>query len=183
MRCSFFCMSERTQRRVFLALLVLTLLALWGIEVLDRPLKTEASPHGIVSFELARTPAVAWHILEAWGPEGRVYAGLSLGLDYLFLFLYASTLALGCTIVSCTLPRGLWAAAGCVLAWAQVGAACLDAVENYALIRVLLGSTASGWPAVAFFSAVGKFALVVPGILYVLGGFLWLGVKSLIKRT
>ena len=56
---------------------------------------------------------------------------------------------------------------GVLLAWAQFGAALLDAVENYALIQVLLGSQQALWPAVARWCAIPKFLIVAAGLVYI----------------
>jgi len=61
---------------------------------------------------------------------------------------------------------------GVFLAWAQFIAAILDAVENYALIRVLLGSSQNLWPALARFCAGPKFFIVTAGLLYVIFGLI-----------
>jgi len=57
-----------------------------------------------------------------------------------------------------------------LLAWAQFLAAFLDAIENYALIRVLLGSTENIWPALARLCAGPKFLIVTLGLLYIICG-------------
>jgi hypothetical protein len=51
-------------------------------------------------------------------------------------------------------------------------AALFDAVENYALLRVLLGAVESGYPAIASFCAIVKFGLIGFGILVALAGWL-----------
>jgi nicotinamidase-related amidase len=56
---------------------------------------------------------------------------------------------------------------GVLLAWAQFGAGLLDALENYALIRVLLGSQREVWPVMARWCAVPKFLIVALGLVYV----------------
>jgi hypothetical protein len=56
---------------------------------------------------------------------------------------------------------------GTLLAWAQFGAALLDALENYALIQVLLGSQQALWPVVARWCAIPKFLIVAAGLVYV----------------
>jgi hypothetical protein len=110
---------------------------------------------------------------------------LSLGLDYLYLVAYASAIALGCVMVARRLSgRGEFLPlVGVVLAWAQFGAALLDCVENYALIRVLLGSQQELWPVVARWCAIPKFLIVALGLVYVGIGFVWvMGEKILISR-
>ena len=49
---------------------------------------------------------------------------------------------------------------GIALSWAAIGAALLDALENYALIRILLGTQLELWPSVAFWCAILKFLIL-----------------------
>jgi hypothetical protein len=156
-------MGPRVQRRAFAILALLTVVVMVARDAIGRPLVTEAAPLGIVSFEFAGDVATATRILEGWGEAGRVRAGLIQGLDYLFLVLYASAIGLGCLLVA--------GAAGPVLAWGQVAAALLDSVENFALIRLLLGSDNAVWPTLAWGCAALKFALVGAGLVTVLVGF------------
>ena len=155
-------LSPRGQRFAFAILAPLTVAVMAALDAIGRPLVTEAAPLGIVSFEFAGDVATATRMLEGWGEAGRVRAGLSLGLDYLFLVLYAGAIGLGCLLVS--------RPAGPALAWGQIGAAVLDAVENFALIRLLLGSDNAVWPTLAWGCAAVKFALVGAGLAYVLLG-------------
>ncbi len=169
-------LSKERRGTAFWVLLAATLMVFAAISALDVPLHTSAAPNGIVSFELARNPATAQAILDSWGGSVRVYAGLSLGVDYLFMVLYASTIALGCVLVGTRLG-GAAARLATWLAWAQVLAATLDAAENWALIRWLLGSRSAFWPPVAAWCATVKFALVGLGLAFVLCG----AVMSLVR--
>jgi len=55
----------------------------------------------------------------------------------------------------------------------------LDSIENYALIRVLLGSQQELWPRMALWCAVPKFLIVAVGLVYVLiGAVIAIGVKA-----
>ena len=107
-------------------------------------------------------------MLEAWGSQGRRTADRSLRLDFLFLAAYAPGLALLCAAASdrARAARSRLAPAGAVLAWGQLAAGALDAIENLALLRVLGGSSAGVWPALAAACAWPKFALVAAGIGY-----------------
>jgi hypothetical protein len=78
-------LSDSAQRSALLIFLLLSVTLLTGMHALDQTLITDAAPSGIVSFELAGNIKQAKQILEDWGPEGRIYAVLSLGLDFLFL--------------------------------------------------------------------------------------------------
>lgn len=164
------------QKHAFLVLIPLTFLLMFALIVIDRPLKNAIAPQGIVSFELAGDMAKAQAILGSWGAEDRIYAGLSLGLDYLYLFVYAGAVGLGCMMVVHTLGKRTGPvppALGIMLAWALIVAGALDAVENYALIQLLLGSTQAALPTIAKACALVKFALVGLGLLYfVFGGII-----------
>lgn len=161
-------MSFAVRRRAFSLLLRLTLIVMCALYFIGAALKREPdAPHGILSFEFAGTFAQAQRILSAWAsPDAHFAAGLSLGLDYLFMPLYALTIALCCVHASSGGPRWL-ATSGRALAWAQLLAALLDAVENYALIQLLLGAAGETWPRLAWGCAAVKFALVILGITFV----------------
>jgi hypothetical protein len=162
---------------VFFILLAATLVVMISLQIIGAPLQTEAAPAGIISYEFAGDLSAAREMINSWGSSGQLSAGLSLGLDYLFLAAYSVTIALGCSIVAEKLHSrfGFLIRLGKLLAWAQFLAAALDALENYALIRVLLGSDNALWPQVAYWSAGPKFLIVVLGILYViLGTLIWL---------
>jgi len=124
--------------------------------------------------------AHAQRMVDSWGPTGRIYAGLNLGLDYLFLAVYACAIALGCVLVS----RGLYgrnsalANVGIIIARAQFLAAILDGVENYGLIQVLLGTQIGAWPLVAKWCAWPKFLIVAVGLIYVIIGMLWIALRK-----
>ena len=162
-------LTIKAQKRAFVVLLLITLAVMGGLQFLDAPLKTKAAPAGIVSFEFAGSMSAAKHILASWGPEGSVFAGLSLGLDFLFLFSYAGAIGLGCVLVARGLSQrmpsfSLW---GAPLAWGQLGAALLDIVENLGLIQVLQGAESEIWPVLAMWCALPKFLIVAAGLLYI----------------
>jgi hypothetical protein len=158
--------------RMFAFIFVFTIVVIISLQMLGAPLRTEAAPGGIVSYEFSGDLPTAQAILASWGEEGRVYAGLQLGLDYLFMPAYALAIGLACVLVSNSFVSlapflrrlGVW------LAWGQMAAAGLDAMENYALIRLLLGSENTLWPSIAYWSAAIKFGLVIVGLIYVLVG-------------
>ena len=169
-------LSHRAQNRALAALAVVVLALMVAMSSVGRPLVDEAAPFGIVSFEFAGDLEAARAMLASWGERGRLYAALGLGLDYLFLISYATAIALGCAVVA----RGLsWrsaraAALGVGLAWALFAAALLDAVENYALIQLLLGASSEHWAPLAGWCALPKFAIVAAGLVYLLAGGAWI---------
>src|ERR1051325_7339978 len=60
----------------------------------------KVAPQGIVSFELVHSGAEADRMIPYWGATGRIRAAFNPGLDYLFIFAYANTRALGCVWVA-----------------------------------------------------------------------------------
>lgn len=166
----FYWLEPVQQVWLFWTVVALIVIVYAGLGALERFLKQRG--HGIVAFELAGSLARADAILAAWGQEGRLRAAVLQGLDYLFLTLYPLAIGLGSVLVASRFaPGSLAHAAGIVLAWAQFAAALLDAVENYALIRLLFGDRRTHWPPLARWCALVKFALVIAGILYVLIGY------------
>jgi hypothetical protein len=160
--------------------LTLCLVLLMVMQALDGPLKTEAAPHGIISYELAKTPFVAQRILASWNQNAKIHAALSLGIDYLFMSVYAFFIGLACVQLGRRfrdrLPK--MGKAGFMLAWCQLLAALCDAMENLALFRLLSGSTQEMWPLTAWCCAVVKFTLVGIGWLYILcGGLILIAAK------
>lgn len=161
------------RKPVLIALLVITLGVFVALTVIGAPLQTGAAPYGIVSFELAGDVTQARAMVNSWDVTARIRAGLSLGLDYLFMVAYAVTIGLACVWMADISRRRGWrkmATLGVWLAWGQAPAAILDAVENLALIMALLGPIVSPWPEIALACAVPKFVLVFGGVLYALGG-------------
>lgn len=166
--------KQESQKSVFVFLFIATLLVIVGMQFLGNPLITDAAPAGIVSYEFAGDLDTAQTIIDSWGQEKLAYAGLNLGLDYLFMAAYGLTIGLGCVLVAQGLQKKIkpLASLGILLAWGSVLAALLDALENYALIRVLLGSLNETWPVIAYWSAIVKFTLVGFVLIYIFVGAL-----------
>lgn len=185
------------RRPLFWAFLAGTLCLFAVFRVLDAPLRTTAAPNGIVSFELARTAFQAQAIIDSWqelantasSVEGEpvpglvrrayTFAAFGLGLDYLFMPIYATALAFG--ILLAMDKHGKWfAAVGAWLGWGAYAAALFDAVENYALARMLMMNQVwSPFPQMAALNASVKFVLILLGLFFALAG--WLFPKSSIN--
>ncbi len=173
---------DRVRKPLFLALLVWTLGLFAIMQLLNRPLVTEAAPKGIVSLELAGTPEHSFQIITSWGSSASnrpliegitplLYAAFGLGFDYLFMPSYAVIIALA-VLLALGRQMGWFASLGVWVGWGSLAAALFDAVENYALWRVLLGSMFSSYPEVAALCAAVKFGLILLGVAYALLGAL-----------
>jgi hypothetical protein len=129
-------------------------------------LRTAAVPHGVFSLELnfGALPAQ----LASYDEVTLRRFAFQLGVDYLFMPLYAQGLCVG--IWRTTLRRGRAATPALVaLLWAMWAAGALDAVENAALLTACLGSASAtlGW--VATGCAAAKFGLIGLGFV----GWAW----------
>ena len=150
------------QRAQPIALAVLTGLlvgtSIW-LAAMGRALVTQDAPNGIVSYELAGSLVASDAIIRSWSPGASSIAMLSLGFDYLYLFVYPAWLSLAVVRSSASLG-GAWARAGAATSWLVLAAAPLDAVENYSLVQQLIHGASELHAQVAWWCAVPKFALV-----------------------
>jgi hypothetical protein len=163
------------RKRFFFKFLFLTLILFAVFRVLDQPLRTSAAPNGIVSFELAGTPQNAQQMVSSWSSEGELYAAFGLGIDYLFMPLYAFALAFG-TLLAAGRHGGWIRSLGAVAGYGVFAAALFDAVENFALWQILLGAYESSYPMIAAVCAAIKFGFLIFGLVYAFVG--WLLPKS-----
>ena len=152
------------------ALILLALFLSIILQIVGAPLTTAVAPAGIVSFEFAGDMERVERILASWDQEARVHAALSLELDYLYLVVYPLAIGVAC-LKAAAFYQGKWPALSRLGFWlglSQSVAALLDAIENLALIRLLLGATMPFWPRLAQICATLKFVLVLAGLAYVL---------------
>lgn len=135
----------------------------------DVPLQGDASPHGIVSFELASTPHRALRILLDWRSRNVLGHGrLSLIADFVYLVIYALFFSALALWVGARLGELKWSARA---AWSATSAAFLDIVENGVLLYELNRlTTPSPYPQLAAALAVGKFLLIAASAAYGLVG-------------
>jgi hypothetical protein len=170
-----------TGMRRFSLYLVFTVVVMVALNWVSAPLTTDQARSGIISYEFARTPEQAAKVLSSWSPQVKLRAAFSLGLDYLFMPLYAITIGLACRMASGVLSSRRWPLAffGGWLAGGLWLAAGLDAIENIALTALMFGSQERFWPMMAFLCASIKFFLIFSGLVYT---FLGLAVRLIIKE-
>jgi hypothetical protein len=155
-------LSPEQRQRAFWQLLTATL----ALTILFRFIGP-AQPN-IVDFELAGSVSKTAAIISAWSANEQVHAGFSLGIDYLYMPLYSTTIALACLWAAGATRSGAWRSIGTGLAWGLWLAAVFDAIENAALAASLFGTPVEPFPAVAQVCATLKFGLILIGLLYVL---------------
>ena len=164
--------SPEKRKPLFLIFLALTILIFAVFRVLDEPLRTPAAPHGIVSVEWAWSPGASGEMVRSWSEYARLLTAFGLGMDYLFMPVYALALSLGILLASSRHP-GRFERLGAWMGWAALVAPLFDAVENYGLLHSLLSPLFSLWPLIASICATIKFVLLLLGLAYALIGWLW----------
>ncbi len=158
---------QNLRKPLFYFFFVFTIVIFGVFRLLDAPLQTSAAPSGIVSFELARTFDSSQAMTYSWDSTARLFAAFGLGLDYLFMPVYALALSLGLLLTGYEKPNW-YRAVTAWLGWGAFSAALFDMVENYALWRVLTGSLDPVFPQIAAFCATIKFTLLIAGLLVAL---------------
>jgi len=119
---------------------------------------------GVLEFEFS-----AIDVLLKWTPIEKQWAAFGLGLDFLYMVIYSTSIAIGCLWSSRQLSPGSWAQLGIWLAWGQWIAALFDAAENISLISLLFGMFGVDPHFLALSSsafATVKFFLILAGLLY-----------------
>ncbi|MCX8061520.1 MAG: hypothetical protein N3D16_02945 [Anaerolineales bacterium] len=155
-----------------LAALVLMAILNW----LNAPLVNPTAPWGVFSWQLAGSSQRTLAILAAWDARTQLLAAFGLGLDYLFMLIYAVTLNLACRWSAEKLGRADW---GAWLGSLVYLAVLLDALENACLFIGLIGKPVSPYPEVAAISAGVKFTLISLALTWILlGGLVAVGQKA-----
>lgn len=126
-------------------------------------------PAGILTLEMPVTPERAQHWIDALGARGHAMAVLQVQLDYVFLLLYPLAFATALARVA-PLAAGVVARACRAGARAVWVAGALDAIENFAMLRMLDGETATPWPQLSTACAAVKFAIVLAALLMLVAG-------------
>jgi hypothetical protein len=122
----------------------------------------------VVAFELVGTPEGADELLNGWTEQQRIAVGFSLGLDFLLMLSYGTSMTLGCLWAYRFWSDRKWRMKwlGMLIVAAQPIAALFDVMENVALLRQLLSSAESPWPEIARYCALMKFGALTLGALF-----------------
>jgi hypothetical protein len=160
---------QHMRKSLFYVFFALTIVIFGVFNRVDEHLRTDAAPSGTVSFELAREVSAAQGIVDSWDSNALMHAAFGLGLDYLFMPVYALALSLG-LLLTLNGRTGWYYHLAAWMGWGIFIAALFDAVENYALWRVLTGDIVSPYPEIAALCATIKFILLITGLLTIVIG-------------
>jgi len=128
--------------RTFVELLALNVGISLALLVAGRDLRTDAAPNGLLTLQFAGDVEDVGRILRSWSPRARAVAAFGLGLDYLYMPIYAAGASfLGAKLALAARHRGRTGLAGWVaaVAWLPWLAAAADATENAAALELVLG--------------------------------------------
>jgi hypothetical protein len=159
--------------RTFIELLALNVGISLALLVAGQDIRTDAAPNGVLSLQFAGDVEDVGRILRSWSPRARAVAAFSLGLDYLYMPIYAAGASfLGAKLALAARHRGrsglaAWVA---VVAWLPWLAAAADATENAAALELVLGGPDDPWPTVVLTAALTKYALLALVIVTLLAG-------------
>ena len=132
---------EPTTLGWMLALLIIAAVLLFvRLASLTRRLKTGMAPLGIVSLEMSLSSGESRRIIDSWDKQARADARQHLCLDYWFIPIYSTALAIvGLLSAGWFAERGMenlsWLAM--LLAWGQWAAAMFDFTQNSTMLRIL----------------------------------------------
>lgn len=147
----------------------------FALETMGRRLRTNVAPRGIASLETADTPDSCRRILESWDDLSLQAAERHLTMDFVFIPLYTTFLAiLGIAASRWFAASGLiWLSNfAMILAWTQWLIGLLEIASNCTMMRTLQVSpdVPDGLPQMsAWCSRLKTFILFMSGIFGLLG--------------
>jgi uncharacterized membrane protein YeiB len=129
-------------------------------------------------FAFEMNSGEASKMFQSWNDETKGKLRAALLWDFLFIFIYPAAIAAACFIAARFLDAReiIPLKYGLIVMLLQLVAAALDAVENFALLKVLNDETNKLLPTIAKWCAVTKFSFIVIGLFYaiIIGGGTWL---------
>ncbi len=179
----FYNLSKKAEKKLTIVLSIFIVILIFIMRHIDTQIQNGDSTNGIVSFELAKDLSNSISILNSWNILSKISAGISLGLDFLFLIIYSLFISL----IIHKLNEKLWKhkkmyILGIVLIWCMFLAAFFDIIENIALIKLLLGNPKQLWSSLSYYFAIAKFSLLAFGISYIIGNLLFIIFKKIVGK-
>lgn len=160
---------------LFVVLLIGTVVLFLRLETLGRRLKTSAAPLGIVSLDMSLSSRESESIIASWDDEAREDARRHLCLDFFFIPIYTTALAiLGLMSSRWFAEKGLMGMSSLSmwLAWGQWVAGLFDFAGTSTLLRILqmYPDIPDRLPGLAGWCARVKFFLILAALLFSLFG-------------
>ena len=128
----------------------------------------KTTSNAMIAWELAGSGVQSEKLMTAWGPEGLRLAGFCLGIDFLFVATYVTSISLACLWARDGFEENGWplAGMGLVLSIAMIAAGVFDLIENYALLQQLLHGADDSCAFTARMLALLKFFIVILSLAF-----------------
>ena len=157
--------ASPTLQRWFWWLLLLNILFILFSKQYLKPLTSGE----IVHFEVAKTMPVADNIIQDWKTTGKYEKAVqSVYIDYLFILLYTTGLAVACAFFSRLTGHEILIRAGKGASYLLAAAGICDVIENVAMTKSLQGHITSWNVMLAYDMAAAKFSVVIICLLFLL---------------
>ncbi len=139
------------------------------LEKLNGALQNSVAPHGVMSFEVARTLDRQSQILASWGPSAHLCLAFSIGLDFFCAVAFLGVLALACLWLADVLRRrgAIGPKLGVGIAWALAIMGAFWMLQNVLLAASLFGHRAGLIAEVTYWCALLKFSVMAAALVYV----------------
>jgi hypothetical protein len=152
--------------------LIIAIVLILAVGQLMKQLVAAVEPRPLC-LQFAWSEVRASEILGNWSAEDKRAVRLNLALDFVFIVIYVTAIALACALAAGALDAARWPGGGGMggsFARAIVIAGLLDVLEDVAQLVMLAGYRTQPWPALASVCASLKFFLAAVAILYALYG-------------
>ncbi len=179
----FYNLSKKAAKKLIIILSIFIVILIFIMHYLDTQIQNGNSNNGIISFELAKDLSKSISILNSWSLLSKISAGVSLGLDFLFLIIYSLFISL----IIHKLNEKLWKykkmyILGIILIWCMFLAAFFDIIENIALIKLLLGNLKQLWSSLSYYFSIAKFSLLAFGVSFIVVNLLFIIFKKIVSK-
>ena len=158
------------RRYIFPFLIIGTAVMVYVMMKTGAPLKTAATPKGILDLEFACDKQRTDIVLAAWTPGNKIEAAVQNTFwDFIFLFFYSLFLFFCCKKLMIKFSPTNWKYnAGKFFANAAIGAALLDVGENLGMLQTLGGNGGDTVALITVLCSLIKWTLVLLVIAYIL---------------
>ena len=152
------------------AILVLAFVGVASQMSVNSLIDPQTTPHGIISFELAKDKTRADDIMKAWGEKATSGAGgkklidvaqKDIKIDFAFILCYAALMGFTCFWIAAAQENNFVASVGLTLGWSVAIAGLLDVIENLALLRMIASGASDLLAKIAFWSALPKLIIIL----------------------
>ena len=152
----------------------------------DPGLLAEGGKYSRPLMALEQEPTEKKQLFKSWDEDTRNKLRSALYWDFLFILIYPTSSVLACFLAGRFLDSAgiLSFRISFVIILLQLAAGLFDVIENLIMLSVIDGLTANAWLTIARISTMGKFGLIILGMLHAIFGFVaWLFLRLFSSTT